>query len=518
MRKSRTPLMQILQKCLNQAILMNQSKSVYQVDSNRRKFLKRSVVAGTVMSLSGWSTLSSCGNSKIPRIAIIGGGIAGLNCAYQLKKKDVSATIYEADKRTGGRMFSKVGIFADGMSTEFGAEFIDTDHEDMLSLVDEFGLEMIDTHMETLPRDTFFIDGKHYTEEDVVTAYKPAALKILEDRGLCGTNYDTNFAFELDAQSIDVYIRSLNIPEWLKKLLDRAYLAEFGLECREQSALNFISLIGVEDNGKFEVFGESDERFKVVGGNQRIVDEIASRLEGQIQTNHYLSDIKFKGKVYQLTFKNNQVVEADIVVLALPFSILRQINIDIPNFPEEKMRCIQELGYGQNNKIMLSMTGRPWREGRLPASGYLVHNNIYNGWDNGHMQGNNEGKTGYTIFLGGPASEGMAAIVKQTDVTNKIPSSYAEQYAKTLETVFPGFESAFGGDNHAAMWTNNPYVQGSYSCFKVGQWQSIMPYIASPVGNLYFAGEHCSADYSGYMNGAAETGRLTAESILSVLG
>ena len=517
MRKARTPLMQMLQKCFIKALDADASSPIVSVDNNRRKFLKRTAAAGAVVSLGGLSTLASCGGSSLPRIAIIGGGIAGLNCAYQLKKKGISATIYEADKRTGGRMFSKVGLFAEDMSTEFGAEFIDTDHKDMLTLVEEFGLELIDTHQEVLPRDTFFIDGKFYSEDQVVTAFKSAANKIKEDRELCGTDYNTSHAYELDSKSIDVYLRELKVEDWLEKLLDRAYLAEFGLECREQSALNFISLIGVEDNGKFEVFGESDERFKVVGGNQRIVDEIAKKLEGQIQTNHYLAEIKYNGKVYQMTFKNNQVIEAEILVLAIPFTILRQITINIPDFPAEKMQAINELGYGQNNKIMLSMLDRPWRGGTSPASGYLVHNSIHNGWDNGHMQGDNIGKTGYTVFLGGPASEGMASIVKQTDVTNKVPPAYAEQYAKTLETVFPGFEAAYGGDNYAAMWTNNPYVQGSYSCFKVGQWQSIMPHIATPIGKLFFAGEHCSDEFSGYMNGAAETGRIAAESISELL-
>ena len=33
-------------------------------------------------------------------------------------------------------------------------------------------------------------------------------------------------------------------------------------------------------------------------------------------------------------------------------------------------------------------------------------------------------------------------------------------------------------------------------------------------GALVFAGEHLSDDYCGYMNGAAQTGRLAADSVL----
>jgi monoamine oxidase len=38
-----------------------------------------------------------------------------------------------------------------------------------------------------------------------------------------------------------------------------------------------------------------------------------------------------------------------------------------------------------------------------------------------------------------------------------------------------------------------------------------------PVGNLYFAGEHCSADFQGYMEGAAETGVNAAMMVLKAL-
>ncbi|RYE27208.1 MAG: FAD-dependent oxidoreductase, partial [Sphingobacteriaceae bacterium] len=56
---------------------------------------------------------------------------------------------------------------------------------------------------------------------------------------------------------------------------------------------------------------------------------------------------------------------------------------------------------------------------------------------------------------------------------------------------------------------------GSYACYKVGQYTTIRGAEQKPVGNLYFAGEHCSLDFQGFMNGAAETGRLAAEEIMA---
>ena len=77
----------------------------------------------------------------------------------------------------------------------------------------------------------------------------------------------------------------------MRELLEVAYVTEYGLEADEQSALNFIFLIGtgdLSDAKAFELLGESDERYKVRGGNQRIADELARRLEPQIERRHRL--------------------------------------------------------------------------------------------------------------------------------------------------------------------------------------------------------------------------------------
>jgi monoamine oxidase len=66
-------------------------------------------------------------------------------------------------------------------------------------------------------------------------------------------------------------------------------------------------------------------------------------------------------------------------------------------------------------------------------------------------------------------------------------------------------------------WPSYPYSLGSYAAYKKGQWTTIRGAEFKPVGNLFFAGEHCSLKYQGYMNGAAETGFLAAQEILKVL-
>ena len=53
--------------------------------------------------------------------------------------------IFEGADRTGGRMFTATDLLGDGLTTELGGEFIDSNHEEMLALMNEFGLERLDT-------------------------------------------------------------------------------------------------------------------------------------------------------------------------------------------------------------------------------------------------------------------------------------------------------------------------------------------------------------------------------------
>lgn len=107
----------------------------------RRRFLEMSAAALTLPIAA-----SACGDEPTPpntegdpTIAIVGGGIAGLHCAYRLKKLGVAATVYEASKRIGGRMFSDRTTFPDGQHCELGGELIDTGHATMLDLAAELG-------------------------------------------------------------------------------------------------------------------------------------------------------------------------------------------------------------------------------------------------------------------------------------------------------------------------------------------------------------------------------------------
>src|SRR5690348_16082575 len=80
----------------------------------------------------------------MPRIAIVGAGIAGLNAALTLQDAGLACSVYEASDHVGGRMHSDAITWADGMVSEWCGEFIDGEHETLRGLIKRFGLKTIE--------------------------------------------------------------------------------------------------------------------------------------------------------------------------------------------------------------------------------------------------------------------------------------------------------------------------------------------------------------------------------------
>jgi len=521
---ARTPLFKSLRRLVGLSRLANE-RHAPPVDElvempvrpgvNRREFLRLAGTATIAVGAGAW--LTGCAAPKTgpqaPRIAIVGGGVAGLNAAYKLRKRGRLATVYEGSSRTGGRMMSKTDLLNAGQTAELGGEFVDSGHEEMIALAKEFGLSWLDMDADDakLTGEAFYFGGAHHTEAQAVEAFRPLVARVSADADKLGEGVDFETpgnGAELDRLSIAAYLDQIGAQGWIRKLLDVAFLTEFGRECGEQSAINLLSMISTDlSAGKLELFGESDERYKIVGGNQRVVDELAQRVADQIRTGQRLVALKSRDRGFTLTFDQagrTSDVEADFVILTLPFTMLREVELKV-ELPDWKRRAINELGYGMNAKLLLGFKQRLWRvQGH---SGNIFSDEAFElAWDNTRMQPGETG--GLTCYTGGKASD---------ELKNGTPSEQAVRMLAALEKPFPGVTAQFNDKVVRFHWPTHPFTKASYACYLPGQWTTIAGAESKPVGQLFFAGEHCSLDFQGYMNGGAETGKQAALDLMKAL-
>jgi monoamine oxidase len=522
---ARTPLFKSLRRLFGLANLANERNTPpadelvempLRPSLNRREFLR--VVGTAAVAVGAGSWLTGCAAPRTgpnaPRIAIVGGGISGLNAAYKLKRHGLSAGIYEASKRTGGRIYTAKDLLNPGLTTELGGEFVDSTHKEMMALVREFDFEWLDMQSpgeEKLVREAFYFNGTNYSEAQAVEGFRPLAARIKMDHDKLGevVNFETEGGgAELDHTSLADYLDQIGAQGWMRKLLDIAFLTEFGRECHEQSCLNMIFMIGTDlSAGKLELFGESDERYKVAGGNQRVVDELAHRVQDQIHLDQKLVALKARDQGFTLVFdqggRTNEV-NADFVILTLPFTLLREVDLRV-ELPAWKKKAIAELGYGLNAKLLLGMKKRIWRD--QGQSGNIFSDEPFQlAWDNSRLQGGDRG--GITCYTGGKASD---------ELKNGTPQDQAQRMLPALERPFPGITAQFNGKAERFHWPTHPFTKASYACYRPGQWTTIAGAEGKPVGNLFFAGEHCSYDFQGFMNGGAETGKQAAADLRKAL-
>ena len=62
-------------------------------------------------------------------------------------------------------------------------------------------------------------------------------------------------------------------------------------------------------------------------------------------------------------------------------------------------------------------------------------------------------------------------------------------------------------------WEHEPWSRGGYAFFDTQFPPSLRYWLARPFDRVFFAGEHTSLRWQGYMNGAVETGLRAAEEV-----
>jgi monoamine oxidase len=484
---------------------------------SRRKFLASAGVAAVATLVPRFSFAAAK-----PKVVIVGGGIAGLNCALELADLGIASTVYEASGRIGGRMFSNTGYWSANQITEWCGELIDTNHVTIRRLAKRFGLPL-DNLLGAQPHrseDIYHFFGDYYSKNRADHDFLTISDRITTDAEAAGfpTTFDSNTSAgrALDRMSIYDYIER-RVPGGhrspLGALLDVAYVIEYGADSTEQSALNLIFLLGFQPRANsLSIFGESDEKFHIRGGNQQLPEAIARHLgRNVVKTGERLARItQTASGRYKLTFERatgTSDVVADFVVLALPFAVLNNIDLSGAGFDGLKHHAIAQQGRGRNGKLHLQFSHRDWL-GTGPWPG-VSHGSSYvdtgyqAGWEATRAQ---NGNSGILVFYSG-GSTTDTAVTRQAfaNAPNWEVRTDAAVAQSQVASVYPGL--LWNGKATQSLAHKSPLFQASYSFYKVGQYTTFAGYERVRQGGVLFCGEHTSIDFQGFMEGAASEGR-----------
>jgi monoamine oxidase len=477
---------------------------------SRRHVLAGLVGGAAATTLPHWPAEAQ----RAMRVAVVGGGLAGLTALDTLRAAGIDATLYEARGATGGRTRSVRGVFADNYAFDEGAQLVNTDHADLLGLIRRFGLTLTDrrgfgpAHELQIGR-----SGAALGEARLAATLRPIAAQMTADSDRLDRDGEA-VTREIDALSVSAYLDRRGLrPGDARDALEAGIRTEYGVEPNEASALTLLWNLPTVDGARLTRISLSDERYLVSGGTAQIAARLSEARRDRIRLNRRLAAIDLGPDVVHLAFADGETVAADRVILALPPTLLREVRIE-GSLPADWRALIAEARLGRNEKLIVGYDEiGPWRR-RIGFGGAVWSGHDFSAiWDAVSLAPA-QGPGALCYFLGGAQVDATA------DIEN---ATLARRFHAAAARVLPGLGTP-NGRIRRTRWCDDPLTRGAYSTFAPGQVSRFGHLFALEeegrtnvprAGALRFAGEWLSDAFPGYMNGAVQTGRIAAESILA---
>lgn len=434
-------------------------------------------------------------------VLVAGAGLAGLAAARDLAARGADVMVIDARDRVGGRVWTIRDGFAEGQHAEAGGDTIDEAQSEICNLCAELGL--------TLKR--ILRSGFAYVRPDgsgrphIVTRHAARGWDRLagclraaiRPYSLAEQRWDTPIATDLARRSVIQWLDEVRADEELRATATG--MRGFFLADPDE-----LSLIALVDQFASMTAPVSWNMYRIDGGNDRLASALAGPLGDRLRLKTELVAVSQRGRSIRASVKHGRTVSqiaCDYLVCALPTTVLRRVPI-APALPALQHEAIARLRYGRATKTLLQFSRRFWRApGRPRAFGSpLPFGSL---WEGNEEQ---RGRGGIlSVLAGGSASDATQAM-----------------FAKDGPEALIGALDWLGSRRadllawRQVTWEAEPFAWGGYAFFDPAFDPALRAWLARPSGRLFFAGEHTSMKWQGYMNGAVESGLRAAAEIAAV--
>jgi monoamine oxidase len=445
-------------------------------------------------------------------VVIIGAGIAGLVAAFELRRQGHDVLLLEAQHRVGGRVYT-LRNFAPGLYAEAGAMRIPRVHDLTLAYCDLFGLPLRPFVMGN-PKTLVHIGGERMTvaEADAQPERLPFDLADHE-KGKTWTELWNEATSEFreryekgGVDSLDGLLREYDqysIREFLTiRGFSEGALELYGVMSFRESNMNAAVVEQLR-----EIVGRAFEDMQEIAGG---MDQLPRAFYGQVR-----ESVRFGAEVNAIEQDETGVtvhyrspvgrfkVRADHAICAIPFSVLRDIEILGAPLSREKQKAIRELNYNASTKILFQVRHRFWEAeegivGGTTVTDLPIRRICYPSFSDP----DDERGTLLASYTWGQDALRWGAMSSDDMI---------EQALEDVAQIHPSINAEFEvGATHA--WYDDPYARGAFALFEPEQQTRLQPAIVAPEGRIHFAGEHTSL-YHAWIQGALESGIRAAREV-----
>ncbi|GIV66436.1 MAG: putative L-amino-acid oxidase YobN [Bellilinea sp.] len=445
--------------------------------------------------------------SHSPKILIAGAGMAGLVAASELKRAGYEVQIIEAQQRVGGRILTLRHPFSDGLFAEAGAMRIPVNHSLTLAYISRFGLKTIpffnhnpmafacfngkkirmreiDQASEFFGYELTHAEKQKSAEQLWLDTIQPFIRKV-EIEGSDGWDYIFR---EYDEYSVREF---LEIKGWSEAAIER-----FGLLYNQEAIMNssFLELLREEVGQYYK------DMITIEGGMDQLPNAFLRELRENIWFGQKIIAIEQSNTsvtFHLRSFSGKHSVTGDFAIIALPFPVLRHLEVT-PPFSPGKQKAIRQLHYDASAKIFLQFRRSFWEEegivGGSTVTDLAIRNLYYP--QQSHPNGRGVLLASYTW---GEDAQRWGSLP---------PEERLRQALENVTAIHPPAQDEFEV-GYSYMWHDDEFAGGAFALFDPGQQTVLYDHIRHPEGRICFAGEHTSL-FHAWIQGAIESGLRAA--------
>ena len=227
-------------------------------------------------------------------------------------------------------------------------------------------------------------------------------------------------------------------------------------------------------------------------------------IQDRIVYNSPVIEIDYSGEQVIVKTSGNKIYEADKILVTVPLTILQNSFINFtPSLPDEKLDALTQVEMLDGLKVFIEFSERFYPD--IVMFDDLLQASI------------NSNHTYYNAAFGKDSKRNVLALFAVVQPATRYTSLQTEEaiFNKVmgeLDAIFDGKASQYYVKHIIQNWSQEPFIQGSYSHYDD---YDALDILAQPIDNkVFFAGEAYSSESQATVHGAAETAYQMIERML----